>query len=120
MAREFFRRFRNHPNDLTLVPGKGYRLSSALFRNKELSVDDGEACSALQTATRYPGEAGVASLSATLLSELQLKAEPAPEDDNPAHCLIRSITSGKASTLAKRAVIVLPCPGVTIISEADS
>lgn len=95
------------------MPNGLVRLSSSLFKNAALSVDDGAQCTAADTAARNPG-CGIASFRKSLVSDLKVKALARPEADNPAHYELEGIGKKEASEIQRRAEIEIPLPGYAV------
>ena len=111
----FFRYFYNKPDvHIVRMPSGQARLASSLFLNNELSVDDGEKCTAQETAGRNPG-CGVSAVPKAKFAELNLVVKPDPMPENDAHCVVLGITQKTAKKLAKASMIVVQLPDLVVV-----
>jgi hypothetical protein len=127
-ASDFYRFFRDKVPDHVVWDDyrAAYRLASTLFKTAEVSVDDGEKCSAEDTAARN-APCGVAAVAKAQVADMKsgdfaLEIRPDEEDGNPAHTLLvrpegcRSKDKERFATLLRVASRVrIPYPGLTMV-----
>lgn len=113
----YFRYFHNRPSfHLVKMPDGRFRLASSLFLTQELSVNDGEKCSAEQTVERCEQKpCGVSSLPKAKFVELQLEVKPDPLPGNDAHCIVLGIKEKQAKQLLKASKVVVQHPDVNVV-----
>lgn len=113
----FFKKDEEPPHIVWDQNRAAYRLATSLFKTAELSVDDGEMCSAEETAARNK-PCGVASIPKQTVADLSFTVKHEPEDGNDAHHLLIRPAGNKTTLATKLRIasrIVIPYPGLQMV-----
>jgi hypothetical protein len=113
-----FRVFWSIEDHVEEFPDGRRRISSALFKTKGLSVDDGAVTTAEESSERSPHKPnGVVSVPKTAfeLEKLVLKEDdPADAEFRIEHRTVERVTGGQAKRLRDRSRVAIQMPGIFV------